>query len=128
MATLVFGVPIACKRYGLEHNNNCIERDHEYVRQRTEIMRGFKSFESGDETLDLIDIDYNFITPNKVLNGKTPAEAAGIKLNLGRNRLLSLIRRSCGGRNLIIAEWERYLLFLQLEFTSKKGDILQFMA
>jgi transposase-like protein len=128
LATLVFGVPIACKKYRLKHNNNPIERDHEYIRQRTEIMRGFKSLESGDETLDLMDIDYNFITPNKILDGRTPAEAAGIKLDLGRNRLLSLIRRSSVGGNLIVAEWGEYLSLLQEEFTSKYVGIPYVMA
>lgn len=128
LATLVFGVPIACKKYELEHNNNCIERDHEYIRQRTEIMRGFKSLESGDETLDLIDIDYNFITPNKVLDGRTPAEAAGIKLDLGRNRLLSLIRRSSVGGNLIVAEWEAFLSYFHFDENSKSKELLQIMT
>jgi len=34
----------------------------------------------------------NFVNPHQELNGKTPAEMAGINLGLGRNKLLDLIR------------------------------------
>lgn len=93
-ATLVHGVPIACKKYGLEHNNNVAERDNQRIKTRFKTMRGFKDFDSGGEILDLIDICYNFVDPHGALEGGTPAEEAGLKLNLGRNKLMSLIRLS----------------------------------
>lgn len=34
----------------------------------------------------------NFVNPHQQLKGKTPAEKAGIKLNLERNKLFALIR------------------------------------
>jgi len=34
----------------------------------------------------------NFVNPHQELNGKTPAEIAGIKLGLGINKLLELIK------------------------------------
>jgi len=37
---LVHGVPIACKKYGLEHNNNAIERLNEDFKQRYKVTRG----------------------------------------------------------------------------------------
>lgn len=87
---LVFGVPIACRKYGLKRNNNPIERDNERVKQRTKTMRGFKNVKNGEAVLQMRDYLYNFTRTVKAL-GKTPAEAAGIELQMGRNRILSLI-------------------------------------
>lgn len=44
IAKLAHGVPIACKRYGLKHNNNPIERHNQDIKQRYKVMRHFKSF------------------------------------------------------------------------------------
>ncbi|HEC76343.1 MAG TPA: DDE domain-containing protein, partial [Thermoplasmatales archaeon] len=84
---LIHGVPIACKKYGLEHNNNPIERYNEDVKQRYKIMRGFKSFESADAFLSLRRIIYNFVRGDE-----TRAMKADIALELGCNRLESLIK------------------------------------
>jgi hypothetical protein len=37
---------------------------------------------------------YNFIRPNQAIGGQTPAEAAGINLNLGENKVESLMRQA----------------------------------
>lgn len=37
---------------------------------------------------------YNFIRPHQGLNGRTPAEVAGIKMELGDNRWMGLLRES----------------------------------
>jgi len=66
VAVLVFGVSIACKKYGLRHNNNCIERDHQYARQRYKIMRNFFSIDSADEIMDFLDVHYNFIDTQRL--------------------------------------------------------------
>jgi len=42
----------------------------------------------------MLDGMHNFIKPSMALRGGYPAQEAGIKLQLGRNRLLSLIQRS----------------------------------
>ena len=42
--------------------------------------------------MDLRKIVYNFVNPHQELQGNTPAEEAGIDLELGRNKLLSLIK------------------------------------
>ena len=88
---MVHGVPIGCKKHGLEHNNNPIERDNERIKQRYKTMRGFKENGSADDTLVMMDIFHNFINPHMGLKGTTPSEAADMKLDLGRNRLLGLI-------------------------------------
>ena len=65
IAKLVHGVPIACKKYGLEHNNNPIERYNEDVKQRYKTMRDFKSFKSANAFLSLRKIIYNFVRERK---------------------------------------------------------------
>ena len=90
---LNFGVPIACKKYGLEHNNNPIERYNGKLEDRLKIIRGgFGSFEGAKCFMDLRRIIHNYVNPNQELGGKTPAEIAEITLPLKRNKLLDLIR------------------------------------
>lgn len=88
----MYGVPIACRKYKLEHNNNPIERYNGSIKSRTKIMRGgFRSFEGGEAFTNFKRVIHNFVNPHYELNGKTPAEVAEIRLPLGRNRLLGLI-------------------------------------
>ena len=87
-----FGVPIACKKFGLKHNNNPIERYNGKLKDRMNARRGeFKSFSYAEAFMNLQRIMHNFVNPHQELKGKTPAEKAEIKLNLGRNKLLELI-------------------------------------
>lgn len=95
VARLVFGVPIACRKYGLKYNNNPIERYNEDIEQRCKVLRGFKSPEYAASFLEMKRIVHNFVNPHMELKGITPAEKAEIRIPLGRNRLLSLIRYSC---------------------------------
>jgi len=91
---LVHGVPIACRKHRLKHNNNRIERENQRIKARTKTMRGFRSHVSCRRFLYMLDVMHNFIKPSMALRGGYPAEEAGIKLQLGRNRLLSLIQLS----------------------------------
>lgn len=70
---------------------NLIERKIQTTRMRTKTMRCFKSLETGQVWLDGARIHYDFVRSHMAL-GKTPAEAAGIDLKLGRNAWLKLIR------------------------------------
>lgn len=90
---LRFGVPIACRKYGLEHNNNAIERYNGDLKSRLKIMRGgFRSKGGAEAFLNMKRVIHNFVNPHQGLHGRTPAEAAEINLPLGRNKLLSLIK------------------------------------
>jgi len=92
-AILQFGVPIACKKFGLEHNNNPIERYNGKIKDRLNGMRSqFKSFEYAEAFMNLRHIMHNFVNPHQELGGKTPAISAEINLNLGRMKLYNLIR------------------------------------
>ena len=93
IAKLKFGVPIACKKYGLKHNNNAIERYNGKTKDRIKSIRsGFKSFEGAKAFMNLRRTIHNFVNPNQELKGKTPAEMAEINLKLGRTKLLELIK------------------------------------
>ncbi|KXA98446.1 hypothetical protein AKJ40_04660 [candidate division MSBL1 archaeon SCGC-AAA259M10] len=90
MADFDFGVPIAQSEYGLEHNNNPIERHNGDIKQRYKVMRNFKSYETAAAFLNLRRTIYNHVRPHQSL-GHTPGEEAGIDLDLAKNRLLDLI-------------------------------------
>jgi len=92
VAKLRFGVPIKAKKSGLKHNNNHIERYNQEIKDRIKTMRGFFSCRRAEHFLNLKHIIHNFVNPHRQLKGKTPAESAGINLNLGRNKLLTLIK------------------------------------
>ena len=93
VAELQFGISIACKKFGRKYNNNAIERYNGKIKDRLNGMRSqFKSFEYANSFLNLRRVIHNFVNPHQQLNEKTPAEMADIKLDLGRNKLLEIIR------------------------------------
>jgi transposase-like protein len=92
VAKLVFGIPIKLKKHGVKHNNNAIERYNSDIDDRTKTMRHFGSFERAGYFLNLRHLIHNFVNPHMQLNGRTPAEEAGIDLELRRNKLLNLIK------------------------------------
>ena len=57
-------------------------------------MRGLDNAEAAQQLMDCQRIHYNFIRPNQAIGGQTPAEVAGINLNLGENKVESLMRQS----------------------------------
>lgn len=87
-----FGVPIACKKFGLEHNNNSVERYNRELSRRFDALNFFQSHEGAQSTSTLCNMLHNYVNPHCMLGGKTPAEAAEMKLPLGENRLLDLIQ------------------------------------
>lgn len=88
---LRFGVPIACKKYGLKHNNNPVERHNREIGRRVDALNLFQTHCGASTTLTLCKFVYNYVTPHNSLGGKTPAEAAGLDLPLGQDKLLGLI-------------------------------------
>lgn len=57
-------------------NNNRIERMNGTLRERTKVQRGLKTVKT--PIAEGQRIQYNFVKPHQALNGKTPAQAAGI--------------------------------------------------
>ena len=60
-------------------------------RDREVVMRGMDHRESAQKLIDAYRIHYNFVRGHSAI-GKTPAEQAGIKLELGKNKIESLIK------------------------------------
>jgi transposase-like protein len=92
VAELRFGISIKQKKHGYKHNNNVIERDNREIKQRYYSMIGFKELNSANTILDLLDTYNNYIDQKK---NKTPAQRAGINLDLGEtHQFLNLIKVS----------------------------------
>lgn len=66
-------------------NNNRIERLNGTLRERVKVQRGWKSYET--PLAEGQRIQYNFVKPHMALDGKTPAQQAGVSCN-GWNELL----------------------------------------
>lgn len=92
ITTMDAGVPIACKKYGLKHNNNAIERYNREIKRRMYAIVVVQTFDGAKDFFALRTIIYNYVNPHNSLRGKTPAEAAEIHLELGQNKLLNLIK------------------------------------
>lgn len=75
-------------------NNNKVERLHNTVRERQKVMRGLQNDDTATEFNNGFKAFYNHIRPHMALDGKTPAQAAGIDLKLGRNRWMGMIQKS----------------------------------
>jgi transposase-like protein len=88
---LRFGVPIACKKFGLKHNNNSVERHNRELSRRFDALNTFQTHEGAQSLSTLSKILHNYINPHCTLRGKTPAESAGLILPLRTNKLLDLI-------------------------------------
>jgi putative transposase len=75
-------------RFKGDHNNNKMEQMNGEVRDREKVMRGLKKV--GTPILTGYQIYHNYMLPHEGLNGKTPAEACGIRIE-GDNKWKILI-------------------------------------
>jgi len=75
-------------------NNNIVERMNGTVRERLKVMRGLGNDETAQKMIEGNRIYYNYLRPHQSLEGKTPAEKAGIDLQLEGNKWEDLIRRA----------------------------------
>ncbi len=64
------------------------------VRERNKTIQGLQNDDTATEFNNGYNEFYNHIRPLQALNGKTPAQAAGIDLKLGRNRWMGMIQKS----------------------------------
>ncbi len=76
---------------GKVHNNNKMERLNGTIRDREKTMRGLKKRRT--PILEGFQTYYNFVRPHMALDGKTPAEACGIKVE-GDNKWITLIQNA----------------------------------
>ncbi|MDP3640055.1 MAG: hypothetical protein Q8R53_02520 [Nanoarchaeota archaeon] len=87
-----FGVPIACKKFGVKHNNNAVERHNRELSRRFDALNVFQTHEGAQATSTLCKVLHNYVNPHSMLHGRTPAQCAELALPLGTNRLLDLIQ------------------------------------
>lgn len=71
--------------------NQKVERLNGVFRDREKVMRGMDHKESAQKLIDAYRVHYNFVRGHGSI-GKTPAEQAGIKLDLGQNKIENLIK------------------------------------
>jgi len=71
--------------------NQKVERLNGVFRDREKVMLGMDHKESAQKTIDAFRIHYNFVREHSSIK-KTPAEQAGIKLELDQNKIASLIK------------------------------------
>jgi putative transposase len=74
-----------------DHNNNKMERMNGEIRDREKTMRGLKK--SDTPILKGYQIYHNYMRPHESLNGETPAERCGIKIE-GQNKWVTLIQNA----------------------------------
>ncbi len=74
-----------------ERHNNKMERMNGEIRDREKTMRGLKV--ENTPILPGLQIYHNFVRPHESLNGKTPAEASGVKVE-GADKFLTLIQNA----------------------------------
>lgn len=79
---------ISVRNQGL---NSRVERLNGTMRDREKVMRGMNTKESSQKLIEAMRIHYNFVREHSSLS-KTPAEQAGIKLELGQNKIENLIK------------------------------------
>jgi transposase-like protein len=74
-----------------QHNNNAMERMNGEIRDREKVTRNLKRTDS--PILKGMEIYHNFVRPHMGLDGKTPADLAGIEVQ-GKNKWLTLIQNA----------------------------------
>jgi putative transposase len=78
-------------RLQVDMNNNKMERFNGEVRDREKVIRGLKKKDT--PILTGYQIFHNYVRPHEGLNGITPAEACGIKVE-GQNKWITLIQNA----------------------------------
>lgn len=72
-------------------NNNEMERLNGEIRDREKVFRGLKKMDS--EVINGMKVYYNFTKKHGGLDGRTPAEVAGIRVD-GKNKWKTIIQNA----------------------------------
>ena len=81
---------------GKHHNNQMESFNGNTLRHREKVVRGLKKDDSG--IISGLRIYHNFVRPHLGLDGKTPGEVAGIKVE-GKNKIMTMIRAAASVKN-----------------------------
>ena len=87
-------------RFGGEIHNNKMERINGEIRDREKVVRGVKRTDS--PLIAGMQIYHNYVRPHMGLNGKTPADLAGIDVQ-GKNKWLTLIQNASRKREFSVS-------------------------
>ncbi len=71
--------------------NSIQERLNNTMRDKEKVMRGMNTKYSAQKIIEAMRIHYNFCREHSIL-GKSPAEAAGLKIDFKGNKIESLLR------------------------------------
>jgi hypothetical protein len=74
-----------------DNNNNKMERFNGELRDREKVVRGVKK--TGSPLISGLQIYHNYVRPHTALEGKTPAEKAGIEIR-GEDKWITLIQNA----------------------------------
>jgi transposase-like protein len=81
---------ISVRNQGL---NSKVERLHGTIREREKVMRGMQTKETAQKIIEAMRIYYNYVRVHTTIN-KTPAQNAGIQMDLQGNKIENLVRLS----------------------------------
>jgi putative transposase len=79
------------KDFETKPNNNILERLNGTYRERTKVFRSLNSSIGAMEFAAGMQTYYNYIRPHQGIGGLTPAEMAGIHIDLTGNRWMTMI-------------------------------------
>jgi len=79
------------KDFETKPNNNIVERLNGTFRERTKVLRSFPDSISANEFCAGMQVYYNYIRPHQGIGGLTPAQVAGLPLDLTGNRWMRMI-------------------------------------
>jgi putative transposase len=101
-----------------DDNTQKIERFHGTLKNRTKVMRGLKNFETAHDFTQGWLAYYNYLRPHESLQGKTPAEVAGIQYPY--KNWADIIRKHKPSTKIIIEHQPRAFLKLQDTYLGKR--------
>jgi len=82
---------VRLKDFETKPNNNIIERLNGTFRERMKVMRSLSTELGAEEYAEAMRIYYNYIRPHQGINGLTPAQMAGVPIDLSGNRWQRMI-------------------------------------
>jgi transposase InsO family protein len=84
------------QNFEIQPNNNILERLNGTFRERTKVMRSLNGDLTAAQFLDGMRLYYNYIRPHQGIDGMTPAQMAGIPIDLMGNRWEKMIGLATG--------------------------------